>query len=1311
MKKTGNKVLALLLCLVLFAGLLPAGVLAAGTETAYGVCGENLTWTLDENGVLTVAGTGEMTDYSPEGDSFSYPYRQSITAVVLGAGITHIGNYAFSGCTGITAVTIPDGVESLGDFAFEGCDSLTAVTIPDSVAVVGEGVFRSCAGLSTAGPVGSGCDISFGWTEGIPTNAFWGDELTAVTLPDGLRRIGKYAFRGCSLDSVAIPAGVTEIGEYAFENCGVPSRVDITDLAAWCGITFDNQYANPLYCAHRLYLNGTEITALVVPEGVAEIGCFAFRGCTALTGVTVPSGVTCIGEGAFDSCTGLTAVSLPAELEEIGERAFADCTGLASLTLPAAVTDIGSGAFSGCAGLTAVTIPESVTEMKFSALFSGCPNLTTVTVSEGAVRIGDNAFFGCDELTCVILPESLETIGLSAFEGCSGLMALIIPAGVTEIGDCAFAGCTGLTAVTIPGSVTEMDFSALFADCPSLTMVTVSEGTARIGENAFTGCDTLTSVNLPESLTAIGPSAFENCTGLTAVTIPESVTEIGENAFSGCSGLTALSLPSGMTEIGGGVFSGCSGLSAVVIPAGVTEIGENAFSDCAGLTAVTLPKTVAVIGADAFSGCTGLETVTYGGTAEDWAQLHIGMGNKPLETAEILFHVHLLGEPAWSWSADLSSASAGFVCAGCGEALTFDAAISTSVTPAACAAAGQTVYTAAVHVGEDVYTDEQSVEIPATGHAWGAPVYAWSDDNAAVTATRTCGNDSAHKETETGQTTRIVIRAATCALAGEAEYTAHFENPAFADQSKTEIIAKLPHTPGEPERENEVPATTAAAGSYDEVVCCSVCGEELSREKKIIDKLPISFAVTEVTVTPDPAAIGDTLTWTAAVSGGTGAIRYCFYVFQDGAVKERGSYGTANTYTYTPTETGTWTVRVYAKDSTGTVAALDNAGAVTVTATRPLTVSDARADKTAAAIGDPITWTASASGGTAPYRYCFYVFRDGAVKERGSYGTANIFTYTPTETGTWTVRVYVKDASGTVATLDKAGAVTVTATRPLTVSDARADKTAAAIGDPITWTASASGGTAPYRYCFYVFKDGAVKERGSYGAANTYTCTPTEAGTWTVRVYVKDASGTVATLDKAGAVTVSAAPPLTVTKATPGKTSASPGDPITWTAAASGGTAPYRYCFYVFKDGAVKERGSYGTANTYTCTPTETGTWTVRVYGKDASGTVATLDKAGAVTVSAALPLTVSGAAPNTTSAHPGDPITWTASASGGKAPFQYCIYVFRNGKVCDRGTYGAACTHTYTPTEAGTYTVRAYVKDSSGTVVTLDNAGTVTVF
>ena len=80
---------------------------------------------------------------------------------------------------------------------------------------------------------------------------------------------------------------------------------------------------------------------------------------------------------------------------------------------------------------------------------------------------------------------------------------------------------------------------------------------------------------------------------------------------------------------------------------------------------------------------------------------------------------------------------------------------------------------------------------------------------------------------------------------------------------ETRRIAKTDHTPGEPEQENEVPATCTEEGSYDEVVCCSVCGEELSREQKTIDKLPVTFAVTEVTVTPGPAAIGDTLTWTA----------------------------------------------------------------------------------------------------------------------------------------------------------------------------------------------------------------------------------------------------------------------------------------------------------------------------------------------------------------------------------------------------------------------------------------------------------------
>ena len=135
------------------------------------------------------------------------------------------------------------------------------------------------------------------------------------------------------------------------------------------------------------------------------------------------------------------------------------------------------------------------------------------------------------------------------------------------------------------------------------------------------------------------------------------------------------------------------------------------------------------------------------------------------------------------------------------------------------------------------------------------------------------------------------------------------------------------------------------------------------------------------------------------------------------------------------------------------------------------------------------------------------------------------------------------------------------------------------------------------------------------------------------------------------------------------------------------------------------------TAKTYTYTPAAAGTYTVRVYVKDAYGTVVTLDHAGMVRVTApAVPISITGVTPSRTAVTKGDSITWTASATGGTGTLQYCFYVFKNGKIAERGSYGTAKSYIYVPSTAGTYTVRVYVKDASGTVVTLDNAGAVTV-
>ena len=201
--------------------------------------------------------------------------------------------------------------------------------------------------------------------------------------------IGSSAFRKCTgLTSVTIPNSVTKIGTQAFDGCTGLTEVHITDIGAWCNIKFDGFTANPLFYAHKLYLNGEEVKDLVIPNTVTTIGNYAFDGCSGLTSVTIPKSVTTIGSDAFLNCTGLTKV----HITDIGAWCnikFDDCPSLndyklylngeevKDLVIPDTVTTIGDWAFSGCTGLTSVTIPNSVTSIGRYA-FYGCNNLKTI---------------------------------------------------------------------------------------------------------------------------------------------------------------------------------------------------------------------------------------------------------------------------------------------------------------------------------------------------------------------------------------------------------------------------------------------------------------------------------------------------------------------------------------------------------------------------------------------------------------------------------------------------------------------------------------------------------------------------------------------------------------------------------------------------------------------------------------------------------------------------------------------------------------------------------------------------------------------
>ena len=428
-----------------------------------GKCGDNLTWKIDNNEVLTISGTGRIPDYndpSSGGNNTApwYGYAYQIKKVVLGSGVQNIGNNAFAGCYGMTDITIPDGVTSIGDSAFDGCSALTEISIPGTVSSIGDSVFSGCSAL------------------------------TEISIPDTVSSIGDSAFSRCSaLTEISIPSTVSSIGSYAFSGCA--------------------------------------LREVEIPQGITSIQTRTFQYCTQLTKITIPDSVTSVEICAFDNCPVLKTVyygGTEAQWEGMHVDNYAGNNSAlldATLYFEMQYQRIAAGSCGG--NLRWSLMEDGVLKITGSGAmpdYSDASNapwhrygsrIKEVRVGANVTKIGENAFrrTGVQKVVfCAKETGSTDAplvLGNYCFAYCDFLNEIQFGNRVIVPGDSVFVSCSGLTGVTVPGTV-KLDKSfngegcgyGMFSQCPNLTKATVE--CSYVGPYFFEGCYKLTEVRFTD---------------------------------------------------------------------------------------------------------------------------------------------------------------------------------------------------------------------------------------------------------------------------------------------------------------------------------------------------------------------------------------------------------------------------------------------------------------------------------------------------------------------------------------------------------------------------------------------------------------------------------------------------------------------------------------------------------------------------------------------------------------------------------------------------------------------------------------------
>lgn len=681
-------------CRSLAAVALPKGIQSIEPST-FNNC-ESLTGVTIPNSVT------DIKDYA-------FDHCSSLSSVIIPEGVTFLGEFAFGFCTSLASIELPASLTTLdvNSFRYSDIKDVTyyaekPITTPanifpkeatlhtpnaylaDVLATVCWNQFRKIIakdGISEPKlPLG---ELDFEYNgivytifnntektcktrDGIYVDSYLvagnqcsGDLVIPSVVSDGADNytvvgIGNYSFSGCPITSVSLPETVTFVENDAFKDCENLRKAEFASIESLCKIRFYNSSSNPLYWAHNLYVNGEELTQVVVPKDIPEILDFTFAGGSSLLSITLPETITSIGGGAFQDCSTLTSIKLPVGIERINSFTFSGCSSLTSLTLPESVNSIDMWAFNNCTSLTSITLPKNLSSIGYAA-FSGCNNLTSIVIPESVTDLGEYAFSECSALSSVSLPTQLRSIELYTFYKCKSLTQITLPENLENIGVQAFRE-SGLTSIELPDKVSTIGEGA-FVQCYELTAVTLSKEIFSIGNSAFYGCNKLSSItwlnpnlwspdenvfyaesdayiskmkiydtailNVPEVSLSIVESTvpWNNFHKIIAMDGTRGLgTEVGEDfEYEGITytvtnngSLKWCKTKDGTAGAAGNALSGDVVIPEIVSDGfyeySVTEIGKFGFIRT-GITSIVLPSSLETFGEYAFFGCDRLSSV------------------------------------------------------------------------------------------------------------------------------------------------------------------------------------------------------------------------------------------------------------------------------------------------------------------------------------------------------------------------------------------------------------------------------------------------------------------------------------------------------------------------------------------------------------------------------------------------------------------------------------------------------------------------------------------------------------------------------